>query len=101
VTANGVETDFLVFSEGKSRDRNGPAHAHLRRGLRNCGVPEVADLAMLFVGGVLMPVPSGLCGKDAHAKNEGQSQQSYGYSLRHCETHGTPPTMIPLMLLRT
>jgi hypothetical protein len=31
-----------------------------------------------------------LHGKDAHAKNEGQSQQSYGYSLRHCAAYGTP-----------
>jgi hypothetical protein len=71
VTANGVETDFLVFGEGKSRDRNGRPHAHLRRGLRNCSVPDMADLAMLLVGGVLMPVASGLHGKQAHGENQG------------------------------
>ena len=71
MTADGVQTDYLVFGEGKSRDRNGRPHAHLRRGLRNCNVPDMADLAMLFVGGVLMPVASGLHGKQAHGENQG------------------------------
>jgi hypothetical protein len=43
----------------------------------------MADLAMLFVGGVFMPVSSGLHGKQAHGKNQGHGQQSYGYSLGH------------------
>jgi hypothetical protein len=71
VTANGVETSFLGFDEGKSRDRNGRPHAHLRRGLRDCSVPDMADLAMLFIRGVLMPVASGLHGKQAHGENQG------------------------------
>jgi hypothetical protein len=71
VTTNGVETDFLVFADSKSRDRNGHPHAHLRRGLRDCSVPDMADLAMLFVGGVLVPVASGLHGKQAHGENQG------------------------------
>jgi hypothetical protein len=51
-------------------------------------VPDMADLAMLFVGGVLMPVPSGLHGKQAHGKDQGYGQQSYGYSLGHYHSKG-------------
>jgi hypothetical protein len=83
VTANGVGTYLLIFGERKSGDRNGLPHADLCRGLRDCSVPDMADLAMLFVGGVLMPVASGLHGKQAHGKDQGYGQQSYGYSLGH------------------
>jgi hypothetical protein len=68
MVANGVESYFLAFGDGKSGDRNRRPHSYLRGGLRDCGVTDVADLAMLFVGGVLMPVPSSLHGKQAHAK---------------------------------
>jgi hypothetical protein len=100
MAANGVESYFLTFGDRKSGDRNGRPHSYLRGGLRDCGVTDVADLAMLFVGGVLMPVPSSLHGKQAHAQHEGHGQQSYGYSLGHCETSAPPPNMLPLMLLR-
>lgn len=100
MVANGVESYFLAFAGRKSGDRNRRPHPYLRGGLRDCGVTDVADLAMLFVGGVLMPVPSCLHGKQAHRKDQGQSQQSNGYSLGHCETLVPPPNMIPLMLVR-
>jgi hypothetical protein len=100
MTANGVESYLLVFGDCKSGDRNGRPHSYVCRGLRDCGVPDVADLAMLFVGGVLMPVPSCLHGKQAHAKHKGHGQQSYGYSLGRGETLAPPPNMIPLMRLR-
>ena len=85
MTANGVETDFLVFADSKSRDRDGPLDSDLRSGLRDSSVPDMAELAMLFVGGVLMPVPGCLHGKKAHGENQGNRQQSYGYSLGHYE----------------
>ncbi len=100
MTANGIESYFRAFGDRKSGDRDGRPHSYLRGGLRDCGVPDVADLAMLFVGGVLMPVPSRLHGKQAHAKHEGYGQQSNGYSLGHCETLAPPSNMIPLMHLR-
>jgi hypothetical protein len=83
VTANGVRTCFLVFADSNSGDRDGPLDSDLRSRLRHCNVPDMADLAMLFVGGVFMPVSSGLHGKQAHGKNQGHGQQSYGYSLGH------------------
>ncbi len=76
MTANRVETELLIFGDRKPRDRDGRLQFHLRRGLRYGDVPGVADLAMLFVRGVPMPVPSSLDGKEAHGKNQGHRQQS-------------------------
>jgi hypothetical protein len=74
MTAKRVNRYLPVFRDGKPGDRDGNLRADVRGGLRDCGVPDVADLAVLFVGGVLMPVPSCLHGKQAHAKHEGNGQ---------------------------
>jgi hypothetical protein len=71
VTADGVKAYFLVFADSNSRDRDGPLDSDLRSRLRDGNVPDMADLAMLLVGGVLMPVASGLHGKQAHGENQG------------------------------
>ena len=78
MAANGVEGQLLVFDRCKSRDGDGRLHAHLCRRLGHSGVADMANLAMLFVGRVSMPVPSCLHGKHTHAKHEGHGQQSYG-----------------------
>ena len=76
MTANRVETELLVIGRSKPRDRDGRLHFHLRRGLRYGDVARMADLAMLFIGGMPMPVPRSLHGKQAHGKNQGHRQQS-------------------------
>jgi hypothetical protein len=76
MTANRVETEFLIFGDCESGDRDGRLQFHLRRALRYGDVPCVADLAMLFVGGMPVPVPGGLHGEKAHGKNQGHRQQS-------------------------
>ena len=76
MTANRVETELLVIGRSKPRDRDGRLHFHLRGGLRYGDVPGMADLAMLLVGGVPMPVPGSLHSKEAHRKNQGHRQQS-------------------------
>ena len=76
MTANRVETELRIFGDRKSCDRDGRLHLHLRRGARYGDVAGVADLAMLFVRGVAMPVPSSLHGKEAHGNNQGHCQQS-------------------------
>ena len=83
MTANRVEAELLTFGSGKSGDRDRRLQFHLRRGLRYGDVTGMADLAMLFVRGVPMPMPGCLHGKQAHGKNQGHGQQSYGYSLGH------------------
>ena len=91
MAANGVGGQVLIFGDRKSRHRNGRLHPHLHSRLRHSGVADVANLAMLFVRGMLMPVRSCLQGKQAHAKDEGHGQQPYGYSLGHHETLAPPP----------
>lgn len=86
MVADGVETKLRFFGDRKSRDRHRRLHGHLRRGLRYGYMPDVADLAMLFVRGVPMPVSGGLHGKNAHGDNQGYRQQTYGYSLEHRRT---------------
>ena len=76
MTANRVEAELLIFDGRKSRDRDGRLHFHLGRGSWHRDVARVADLAMLFVGGVPVPVAGGLHGKQAHGKNQGHRQQS-------------------------
>jgi len=76
MTANRVETKLLVFGDRESGDRDGRLRFYLRGGLRYGDVPGMADLAMLFVGGVPVPMPSCLHGKQAHGKNQGHRQQS-------------------------
>jgi hypothetical protein len=76
MTANRVEAEFLIFGDCKSSDCDGRLRFYLSGGRRNGDVPSVADLAMLFVGGVAMPVPGGLHGEEAHGKNQGHGQQS-------------------------
>jgi hypothetical protein len=76
MAANRIETELLIFGDCKSSDRDGRLQFHLRRGPRYRDVAGVADLAMLFVGGVPMPVPGSLHGKKAHGKNQGHRQQS-------------------------
>ena len=76
MAANRVEAELLIFGDCKSCDRDGRLQFHLRRGARYGDVPDVADLAMLLVGGVPMPVPRSLHGKEPHGKNQGHRQQS-------------------------
>ena len=49
MAADRVEAELLIFGDSESCDRDGRLHLHLRRGARYGDVPDVADLAMLFV----------------------------------------------------
>jgi hypothetical protein len=76
MTANRVEAELLIFGGRTSRDRDGRLRFHLGRGLWHRDVARVADLAVLFVRGVPVPVACSLHGKEAHGKNQGHRQQS-------------------------
>ena len=76
MTANRVETELSVFGDCEAGDRCGRLRCNLRGGRRDGYVTGVADLAMLFVGGVAVPVAGSLHGKQAHGKNQGHRQQS-------------------------
>ena len=76
MTANRVETELSVFGDCEAGDRYGRLCFDLSGGRRDGYVPGVADLAMLFVGGVAMPVAGGLHGEEAHGEDQGDGQQS-------------------------
>jgi len=76
MAANRVETELLVFGDCEAGDRYGRLCFDLSGGRRDGYVPGVADLAMLFVGGMPVPVARRLHGKQAHGKNQGHGQQS-------------------------
>jgi len=76
MTADRFESELLIFGDCESGDRDGRLRGYLRGGPRYGDVAGVADLAMLFVGGVAVPVPGSLHGKQAHGENQGHGQQS-------------------------
>jgi hypothetical protein len=67
--AKRFKLDCFFACAHESGDWNGHKQCNLRDGLRNSNMAYVADLAMLFVRGMPMPVPSRLHGKQAHEKN--------------------------------
>jgi hypothetical protein len=68
--ANSFEVDNRLLSKRESCDRGGRLNRCLHRGLRDRGVPDVADLAMLLVAGVAMPVRDHMSTQRAHRKDE-------------------------------
>jgi hypothetical protein len=84
MTANRVETELLIFGGRKPGDRDRRLRFYLRGGLRYGDVTGVADLAMLFVGGVTMPpAVVGLC------------------AWTSLNDLGSPPTILTLMRVST
>ena len=61
---------------------------HLCRGLRDRGVSDVADLAVIFVVRVGVPVADCVRGKKSQRENCGDSQQASGDSFRHLQLDG-------------
>lgn len=90
MVANGIEGQLLIFVDRKPCHRDGRLYAHLHRRLRHSSVSDMANLAMLLVGRVLVPMPDSLDGKGAHGENQGDRQQSKGYLLPHSRLEFTP-----------
>lgn len=76
MTADRVEAKLLVFGACEAGDGDGRLRFYLRRGRRYGDVAGVADLAMLFVGRVTVPVACRLHGEEAHGEDQGYGQQS-------------------------
>jgi hypothetical protein len=71
------------FGERQSRNRSGRLHGHLRRRLWNRGVSNVADLAMILVVGVVVPVADRMRRERSQRQYSRDGQQSFGNSFRH------------------
>jgi len=67
--AECFKLDCFFVRAHESGDRNRRKQRHLRASLRHGDVAKVADLAMLLVRLVTVPVPGRLHGKQAHRKN--------------------------------
>ena len=72
---DGFNGRLLLAHERESRNRKLETGKRLSGRLGNSGVADVANLAMLFIGGVLMPMPGCLDGKGAYSQNQGHRQQ--------------------------
>ena len=62
------------LDERECRNRSRRLHGDLQRGLRNRGLPGVADLAMRLVVRVDMPVADRVRGQQGHRKNQRSCQ---------------------------
>ena len=67
---------FAEFFVGdyKASHRRRRQQRNSRRSLRNRYMADVADLAVLLVRGVTVPVPGCLHAKQPHRKNQGHGQ---------------------------
>ncbi len=74
-----------MLGDYEPRHRNGRLYRHGRRGLRRGGVADLANLAVLFVRGLRVPVRERVCGQRAQRKDERDRQHPSNYSLRHAQ----------------
>lgn len=72
--AKRFRLDCFFVRGYESGHRNGRQQFNLRGGPRNRDMAYMADLAMLFVRLMTVPVPCRLDGKNAHGKNQGNRQ---------------------------
>jgi hypothetical protein len=70
------------FGERESRNRSGRLHGHLRGGLWNGRVSNVADLAMILVVRVGVPVADRMRRERSQRQNGRDGQQTSGESFR-------------------
>ena len=76
----GFKPNRLLRLRRESRNRNGRQQRDLRGRLRNRYVADVADLAMLLVRFVPVPVTRSLRGEQPDAQKQRDSQQPRGDS---------------------
>jgi hypothetical protein len=67
------------------RHRNGYLYCGGGHSLGRGGVPNLANLAMLLVGGLRVPVRERVRGQRAQRKDERECQHPSNYSLRHAQ----------------
>ena len=73
------------FSERESCYRRSCLHNHLRRRLRNRGVSDMADLAMILVVRVDVPVADRVRGQQNQREDHRDCQQTFCCALQHAE----------------
>jgi hypothetical protein len=82
-----IETRRQLFRESDPRDRGSQLNRYLRRCLRNRCVADVADLAMIFVVRVGVPVADGVRRQKSEREDNRDRQQTIDGSLCHSQVH--------------
>ena len=77
----GFKSNKLLCARREARHWNRCQQRDLRDGLRNRDVADVANLAMLLVGFVPVPVPGSLRGEKSDAQDQRDSQQPRGVTV--------------------
>jgi len=68
---------------------------HLCHGLRNRGVSDMADLAMILVVGAAVPVGDRVRRERGQRQHDRESQQAIGDSFRHARVNGQVEAILP------
>jgi hypothetical protein len=88
--ANKIKFGRKFFSERESCDWRCCLHDHLRCRLRNRGVSDVADLAMILVVCVAVPVADRVRGQQNQREDDRDCQQAFCCALQHDELNQNP-----------
>jgi len=75
--AIGFKNRSGFFSRREPCHRHGRLHYHMRRGLRDGDVPDLANLAVLLAASVRMPMAGGVKGQSAHGEDQGHRQHTH------------------------
>jgi hypothetical protein len=86
-STNRFEVVTPLFGWHAPGDRYRRLHFRLYGGLRNSRVPDMADLTMRLVNGIVVPVPDRLRTQYADRYDQRDSKQTYNSSFRHAESN--------------
>ena len=79
--ANKIRMRRRFVADGETRDGRGRLHGHLRGRLGNCRVAYMADLAVIFVVGLIVPVAYGVGSQQRKRKQGRDGQEPPGGAL--------------------
>jgi hypothetical protein len=82
-----IETRRQFFRESDPRGGGSQLNGYSRRCLRNRSVADVADLTMIFVVGVGVPVADRVRRQKSEREDNRDRQQTIGGSLCHTQVH--------------
>lgn len=92
VLAELLQQEKCFCGRGKSRERQRGLKRQLGRRDWDRDVAKVANLAMLFVEGLLVPVNHGMESQRAHREDEQDRQDPVLSCFRHHTREGSPPS---------
>src|SRR6202034_2587161 len=76
--ADKIRMGRRIVADGETRNGRDRLHGHLRGGLRNCRVAYMADLAVIFVVGLIVPVAYGVGSQQREGEHGHDGQEPPG-----------------------